>query len=251
MKRYCGTRLFFTFAFLFTLFTLTPNTSHALKMDDVSNLINSLADTSGGFNVDAASNWGNNKAYLFNGDLYSRFNIRADRTDSGYPKYLDQNTWPGVPWTDGVDAIVNWGNGKAYLFKDNQYIRYDIRADRADPGYPKYISQNTWPGVPWRYGIDAAVNWGNGKVYLFKGNQYIRYDIRADRADPGYPKYISQNTWPGVPWRNGIDAAVNWGNGKVYIFKGDQYIRYDIRSDRADPGYPKYIDQNSWPGLSF
>lgn len=96
--------------------------------------------------------------------------------------------------------------------------------------------------------IDAAVNWGNGKAYFFKGNQYVRYDIGSDKADPGYPKPINSNNWPGLPWDQ-IDAVVNWGNGKAYFFKGKQYIRYDIKADKADPGYPQPIDSSTWPGL--
>ena len=56
---------------------------------------------------------------------------------------------------------------------------------------------------------------------------------------------------PGVTWAKGLlglDAAINWGNGKAYFFKGDQYIRYDIKADKADPGYPARITDN-WPGL--
>ncbi|MBV5337686.1 MAG: hypothetical protein J0653_07030, partial [Deltaproteobacteria bacterium] len=46
--------------------------------------------------------------------------------------------------------------------------------------------------------IDAAVNWKNGKVYFFKGNSYVRFDVKSDRTDPGYPKPINDETWPGV-----------------------------------------------------
>jgi hypothetical protein len=43
---------------------------------------------------------------------------------------------------------VNWGDGKAYFFLgDGRYIRYDIAADRADPGYPKKIDGANWPGL--------------------------------------------------------------------------------------------------------
>jgi len=98
-----------------------------------------------------------------------------------------------------IDAVVEWDNGKAYFFKGSQYSRYDIKADRVDPGYPKPINRETWPGFPWTDGIDAAVNWGNGKAYFFKGAHYIRYDIKADRVDPGYPKPINNETWPGIP----------------------------------------------------
>lgn len=46
----------------------------------------------------------------------------------------------------------------------------------------------------------SVANWGNGKVYFFRGNEYIRWDIKADRADPGYPKIIDDTTWPGL-WK--------------------------------------------------
>jgi len=192
-------------------------------------------------------NWGNGKVYFFKGSQYIRWDIKAERADPGYPKGINSETCPGLIWTDGIDAIVNYGNGKAYFFKGSQYIRWDIKADRPDPGYPKEI--NLWTGLIWTDGIDAVVNWGNGKVYFFKGSEYIRWDIKADRADPGYPKEINSETWPGLIWTDGIDAAVNWGNGKVYFFKGSEYIRWDIKADRADPDYPKRFDNSTWPGM--
>lgn len=77
------------------------------------------------------------------------------------------------------------------------------------------------------------------------------YDKARNTAEPGYPALIGQQYAPrGVRgWDGGFDATVDWGNGKAYFFKGGQYIRYDIRSDRADPGYPKRISQRTWPGL--
>jgi hypothetical protein len=147
-----------------------------------------------------------------------------------------------------IDAVVEWDNGKVYFFKGGQYSRYDVKADRVDPGYPKPINNENWPGMPWIGGIDAAVNWYNGKAYFFKGGQYIRYDVKADRVDPGYPRPINGN-WPGISWTDGLDAAVNWKNGKAYFFKGESYIRFDINADRTDHGYPKPINNETWPGL--
>lgn len=37
-----------------------------------------------------------------------------------------------------------------------------------------------------------------GKVYFFKGDQYVRYDWATDRTDPGYPKSIAANWLPQV-----------------------------------------------------
>ena len=71
-------------------------------------------------------------------------------------------------------------------------------------------------------------------------NEYVH-----DRT--GYPYSIAKG-WDGL-WSKGIDAAINWGNGKVYFFKGNQYMRYDIASNKFDPGYPRRIE-NAWPGVT-
>jgi hypothetical protein len=206
--------------------------------------------------IGACANWGNGKVYFFKGDRYVRYSAKpdlaeelmGDRADPGYPKTINKETWPGLNWTD-IDAVVFMGNGKVCFFKGKEYLQYDINADKADPGYPKPINEQTWPGLKWTDGVDAAVNWGNGKIFFFKGGEYIRYDISAGRADYGYPKLINARNWPGMIWTDGIDDVVNWGNGKVYFFKDYEYIRYDIQEDRADPGYPKPVNRQTWPGL--
>src|SRR4051812_34797458 len=81
-------------------------------------------------------------------------------------------------------------------------------------------------------GIDAAVAWPNGKVYVFKGPFYLRYDLASGKLDDGYPRPIKDN-WPGMPFTS-IDAACVWPTGKAYFFKGTQYVRYDVAADRVD-----------------
>jgi hypothetical protein len=183
-----------------------------------------------------------NKLYLFNGNRYSRYDINADRVDPGYPRAI-LGSWPGLT-APGMDASVNWGNGKAYFFRGAQYWRYDIKADRADPGYPLPIAGN-WPGLTLDQ-VDACVDWGNTRAYFFRGGQYWRYDKNEDRVDPGYPLPIGGN-WPGLTLDQ-VDGCINWGNGKAYFFRRDQYWRYDVNDDRVDPGYPLPIAGN-WPGL--
>jgi Hemopexin len=80
--------------------------------------------------------------------------------------------------------------------------------------------------------IDAAVNWGNGKVYFFRGSEYLRYDITFDRADPEYPKSIAGN-WNGV-WDADLNGVLYQGGTKAYFFKGNDYRRYDLESDRIE-----------------
>jgi len=197
--------------------------------------------------------WGNGKVYFLGGAQYLRYDLAEDRFDEGYPRPLDAQNWPNWPrsWTSRVRAGVNWDNGKAYFFRGDQYLRYDMWGDRVDEGYPKPISGN-WPGFPetWFSGVDAAVNWGNGKIYLFKGGEYLRYDVGEDKVDKGYPRPLNAQSWPNWPasWNSRIDAAAHWGSGIVYFFRGPEYLRYDMAADRVLDGYPKPIVGN-WPGF--
>lgn len=48
-----------------------------------------------------------------------------------------------------------------------------------------------------------------------------------------------------------IDSVINRGNGRVYFQRGNQYIRFDPDTRKADPGYPQQITSLSWPGVPF
>jgi hypothetical protein len=150
--------------------------------------------------VQAYLMWAGGKVYFFKGSKYVRFDIVGNKVDGGYPQSIS-NYWSGFPasFASGIDAAVRWNNGKAYFFKGSHYLRYDIAADKVDPGYPFPIAGH-WKGFPASFesGIDAAVMWNNGKAYFFKGSHYLRFDVAADKVDPGFPASISAN-WTGLP----------------------------------------------------
>lgn len=93
----------------------------------------------------------------------------------------------------------------------------------------------------------VAVQWDNGKIFLFRGGQYLRFDVATDAADEGYPKAV-EGAWPGV-WADGFDAVVMADNGKAFFFKGDEYVRYDLKADRAAEGYPRKL-ADYWVGVA-
>jgi hypothetical protein len=152
-----------------------------------------------------------------------------------------------VSWNTGIDAAIHYKpNGKNYFFKGKQYTR--LTDTRVDPGYPKALPGG-WSGLPasWKSGIDAALyHEPIGKVYFFKGKQYVR--LTGTKVDPGYPRTLPGG-WRGLPasWKSGIDAALYYEpTGKIYFFKGKQYVR--LTGTKVDPGYPRTLP-GGWRGL--
>lgn len=191
----------------------------------------------------------NNKTYLFSKDWYVRYTNIDDGIDEGFPAKISAN-WIGLPasFESGIDAaLYRNSNNKLYFFKGNQYVR--LTGSTVDEGYPKPIAGN-WHGLPasFEQGIDAAfLRESNGKIYMFKGNQYVR--LTETEMDPGYPKPIAGN-WPDLPndYNAGIDAALmRVDTSKIYFFHGHTYIRYSNVNDGVDAGFPKWINKNWMP----
>jgi Hemopexin len=204
--------------------------------------------------IDSAVLWPNGKIYFFDGSQYYRYDIAGEVVDPGFPQPIAAN-WRGLP-TSGLQGAIAWPNGKAYFFRDDQYYRYDIAADAVDPGFPLPIATN-WKGIlqgPFGdHRIETAVLWPNGKAYMFQHDLYYRYDVAADKVDPGYPELISKG-WKGLFTGPTIKAGFVWpklidGRQKAYFFlAGGVYVRYDVANDSVDPGYPQPVAGN-WRGL--
>jgi hypothetical protein len=185
--------------------------------------------------------WPSGKVYLFEketvipgvpGINYLRHDFVSGARDQGAQPIAFN--WPGLRPTR-PDAAVYWGFGKVYFFYGTEYVRYDVAKDAVDPEYlppnPPFPIAGHW-NMPWTDGIDAAFNWGNGKLYFFRGSDYLRYDITMDRMDDNYPKPIAGN-WNGV-WSDGIDGALYQGGNKAYFFKDHEYRRFDLALDGVD-----------------
>lgn len=185
--------------------------------------------------IDAALAWNKDVIYFTKGNLVVAYDNTNDRI---IRQMTLAEAFPGITFTH-IDAILDYANGKVYLFSDGVYARFDRGKHCVDPGYPREVAAG-WTKLTMQT-FDAAVSWPNGKAYFFGGNQYLRFTRADESSDEGYPRAISEQTWPGLTFSS-IDAAAVMPNGKMYAFKGDQYVRYDVAADQADPGYPKSLD---------
>jgi hypothetical protein len=146
------------------------------------------------------------------------------------------SVWSGLEsagFGEGIDAAVNWGNGKAYFFKGDSYVKVDIATSEVEEGKASLIVDN-WAGMEeagFGEGIDAAVNYGDGTVYFFKGENYVPYSIEKDAVDGT----VGSITGWGLPqgFQSDLDAVFNWGEATLYFLKGTQYVIYDIEAAAA------------------
>jgi phospholipase C len=203
----------------------------------------------------SAVGWPGDRAYFFRGGKYLRFMTGKTGTavhpDHGYPKDI-KGEWPKL---SSVDAGFVMADGKAYLFSANQYVRLKAPPNDRDANAGKYTLDGDYPADIWVHwhqfwasDVDAAVDWTDGKTYIFKGPEYIRFSKDSHMPDLGYPRPILGH-WPrlGEAFPHGIDAAVVWSSEKAYFFKGHDYVRYTISGDEAgvDNGYPRSISHFS------
>src|SRR5690349_18065234 len=112
--------------------------------------------------------------------------------------------------------------------------------------------------------IQATLNRSQLKwdTYMFLGNQYLSYRLTDNTIRVG-PRTIVAG-WPGLAdtqFADAIDAMVPFSyppvlstvpvlqpeKEYVYVFKGDQYLRYDFANDQIIYG-PLDIGQ-WWPGM--
>jgi GH24 family phage-related lysozyme (muramidase) len=143
---------------------------------------------------------------------------------------------------DKLCGFVTAAGEKAYFFTGNRYVRYDVKLDQVDEGYPLTIA-GQWPDL-FADGIDAALPMSDGSLFFFRADQCLRYDPDNNAVLAG-PHSIAE-VWPGL-FTAGIDAVVNWPSGNVFFFSGDQYQRYEGESGTVDPE-PAFI-ADDWPGL--
>ncbi|GAB2824157.1 hypothetical protein GCM10022221_22750 [Actinocorallia aurea] len=148
-----------------------------------------------------------------------------------------------------VDAAYVWRGGQTYLFSGDRYVRYTGRLYRhVDPGYPKPIAGNLRAEEPFRNlpeafedaldrPLDAVV--GNDRtVHVLTGG--ICHTASAEPA-ASFPLGVLGRIRNNLAETGRVDAALV-RDRRIYLFSGDQYVRYS-GSDRTaiDDGYPRAL----------
>lgn len=187
------------------------------------------------------------------GDQVTAFDGALERpdlvADPGFPRTLAA-VFPSLPeaFAHGVDAGLVDQDGTVHLFRDQTHARRAAGAWTLAPAHERWGRVRNNLQATGR--VDAALCGLDGKVYLFSGDQYVRYSSGdLGRVDEGYPRTIARD-WGGLVR---VDAAFAL-DGKTYVFgrRGDEqddafYLRFSSRDYRApDVGYPRPTDDNFW-----
>jgi hypothetical protein len=121
--------------------------------------------------VDAAVEWDNDNALLFNGSTYRMFKHSTSAFASA------EASWPSFPasWNNKLDGAVNWDKDILFFFYKKEYIIYSTATDSV-------IDHNditTWNGWPqqWTTGIDDAFNIGDGFIYFLHKGEIMPYSL--------------------------------------------------------------------------
>lgn len=150
----------------------------------------------------------------------------------------------------GADAVT-------LLFCDDQYVRYSAATDGfVDEGYPKRIARlaevegTAALPAPFLAGVRGAFAGSDGALHFFtqatspgEAQQYVSTaalsSVRAPREKWG----IVENRLFDDDF---VDAALTPAGGKLFLFSGDQYVRYsDSHAEFVDETYPRKLS-TSW-----
>jgi hypothetical protein len=202
------------------------------------------------------------KTYLFSGDQYVRYSESTyDEVDAGYPKRLAtglladlQQDIENAPETASAIALplafqshldaVLYKNGTVYLFKDEHCFAFPPESNGTSDDAERVTAiANRWGQAQNNFmarsedpSIDGAFVDTRGRLYVFKGDQFIRYaDTEQDDVETGYPKRLTttfrlpdsfatlaQDDQPAVV---SITGAFTF-EGRTYLVNGEEYVRY-------------------------
>lgn len=155
------------------------------------------------------------KTYCFKGNKYIRYTPTAQgsmKADDTYPRETAKH-WPGLSFTEGIDAIVQRREGRIYFIKGLKYSVYEM-------GFGAHVNKSldatAFFGLPatWKK-VDAAVslNSGQGGAYLFSDQSYCRFNFDRTTLCKDAVRTINDWSQPDKFPMAGISAARRYWDG--------------------------------------
>ncbi|KAG9586250.1 hypothetical protein KCV01_g13508, partial [Aureobasidium melanogenum] len=159
------------------------------------------ADT-GPIHIRSTIDWSPGTAMLFlSTGKFSLYDYTLDRVADGYPKEVNESTWPGLA-AHVRDIIGGYptGNGDVLiLLKGGRYMKCDF--NRKVIVHPTNMAVGTWGNIASNHSSIVTTMRGRDNIayVFFTANRYIAFDPQTYRPNhEGYRNY-SEGTWPGLP----------------------------------------------------
>lgn len=206
------------------------------------------------YGIDAMTTLPNGHIFAFKGNFYARYTDSSHTTlNPTYPDFI-KGRFGNLP-----DSFAQGFHSFSFLetlytvygTKGDEYIAYaDTSATTIENGYPRPLSDDWGVSGDMSKAFQSLMQLPDNITYATNGPIYVRYtDPYAYVVDAGYPKTLDSGEWGNLPenFESGFDAMAVLPDGKLYVFKGLEYLRYSNPSSsqlQIDSGYPLPIKGN-------
>ncbi|MEU1310556.1 cell surface protein [Streptomyces cinnamoneus] len=126
----------------------------------------------------------------------------------------------------------------AYMIRGGWAVQHQAAATA--PPQRGATLRELWPKLPAAYlaGVDATCGTDTQHVYFFKGSTCMLYDIARNEPVGGSSPVQIGDKLPGLrngapDFSQGVDAGMAASDGTVYLFRGGQFVNYDLDSDEV------------------
>jgi hypothetical protein len=213
---------------------------------------------------------GPDRIYFFfkDSDTYSRFDLGDNKVSSNYPAPVADSwdsfgphakdlrfglTTTSFGWNTSSDEDIAW----LFFYQGTTPVvcKYNQDKDKVDAFYK--VSDSIWKPILPYFDKIIAGTWFQltGHPFLFRfilnDGHYLSFNYKAKTLT--YKSFGDHQLGALIPYKDRIITAAQndrtLADSYWYIFlTGNQYLTYNIQSDRLVSG-PKTINDANWPGL--
>ena len=219
--------------------------------------------------------------YLFSGEQYIRYTTkqalanshRGDYyryVDEGYPKVtgeglleeaaLKLETLP-EDYRNGIDAAFYSTDLGLVFFNETNYLHVDSTAENTQGNINEVWGNlvNTFTDEPEAQTLDGAYVDAEGRLLVFKGEQFVRYSDTAElfALNPyDEPRYIDaefpenvEEIWPqldeSILTGSGVDTVFRFED-EIYFHTGTDFVKYNLDLSDRDEEKPVQVLAYRW-----